>query len=235
MYMDINDIQQELGSLQLSDTFFPTGLYATSHGLESLFLHKRIGNADDIAQIITICISQQTGPTDCIALSETYNAINRRDDQRIIHIDDTLFATKSVRDIRDASTRSGIQLVKCVTEFVNNDKHLSDYYDSILQHKAHGVFPVAFALCCNSMQIAKEKSMLMLLYGFAVSMVGAAIRLGLIQHIEGQKIIHSIKPVISKTVLENTDKPLSDMSQFAPQMDIVQMSHEQLDSKMFIT
>lgn len=233
--MDISDIQQELGILQLSDSFFPTGLYATSNGLESLFLQKQIDNAGDVAEIISICLAQQIGPTDCIALSEAYNAMNDYDDQKIVHIDNVLFVTKSIKDIRDASTRSGIQLVKCVTEFARDSKPLSDYYNNILQRNAYGIFPVAFAICCNSMQIPKEKSMLMLLYGFTVSMVGAAMRLGLIQHIEGQKIIHDLKPVISKTVLENIDKPLSDMAQFAPQMDIVQMSHEQLDSKMFIT
>ena len=31
---------------------------------------------------------------------------------------------------------------------------------------------------------------MMFLYGFTVGIVGAALRLGLIQHIEGQKIIH---------------------------------------------
>ena len=235
MCMDIDNLQQELGALQLSDSFFPTGLYATSNGLESLFLQKRIHSADDVADIIKTGITQQVGTTDCIALAETYRAISSHDMQKIIHIDNTLFATKCIKETRDASTRSGIQLVKCVTEFVEDYKPLNDYCHHVLEHNVHGVFPVAFAVCCSSMQITKEKSALMMLYGFTVSMVGAAMRLGIIQHIEGQRIIHGIKPVIGKTLLESMDKPLSEMSQFAPQMDVTQMSHEQLDSKMFIT
>ena len=77
--------------------------------------------------------------------------------------------------------------------------------------------------------------MTMLLYGFTVGVVGAALRLGLIQHFEGQKIIHNIKPIISQTINEYSNKSLSEMWQFAPQVDIVQMSHEKMDSKMFIT
>ena len=46
----------------------------------------------------------------------------------------------------------------------------------------------------------------MMLYGFTVGMVGAALRLGLIQHFEGQTIIHDLKPVIRNTIRENIDR-----------------------------
>jgi urease accessory protein len=94
---------------------------------------------------------------------------------------------------------------------------------------------VSFAVCCNALKIKKGKSMTMMLYGFTVGIVGAALRLGLIQHFEGQKIIHSIKPIISQTIKEYSNKSLFEMWQFAPQVDIFQMSHEKMDSKMFIT
>ena len=76
---------------------------------------------------------------------------------------------------------------------------------------------------------------MMMMYGVTVGIVGAALRLGLIQHFEGQKIIHNIKPIISQTLKEHSNKSLFEMWQFAPQMDIAQMSHEKMDSKMFIT
>ena len=153
----------------------------------------------------------------------------------MIEADSIVFATKSIKEIRDASVRSGVQLIKCVVEFVKDDKILNQYKDNIVENKVHGVFPVAFAVCCNALKIKKEKSMMMMLYGFTVGIVGAALRLGLIQHFEGQKIIHSIKPIISQTIKEYSNKSLSEIWQFAPQIDIVQMSHEKMDSKMFIT
>ena len=235
MYMNIGEIEQELGVMQLSDSFFPTGIFATSNGLEYLFSQNKIHEMTDLAEMIKINIIQQIGPTDCIALADIFENSNEGNFDRIIQADNTLFATKSIKEIRDASVRSGIQLVKCVAEFVKNDKMLKQYQDSILEKKANGIFPVAFAICCNAMKIKKEKSMMMMLYGFSVAVVGAALRLGLIQHFEGQKIIHKIKPVIAQTIKENSNKSLSEMWQFAPQMDVIQMSHEKMDSKMFIT
>ena len=75
----------------------------------------------------------------------------------------------------------------------------------------------------------------MLLYGFTISVVGAALRLGILQHYDGQRLIHEIKPVILSSVINNINRSHSSMWQFIPQLDIIQMHHEQMDSKMFIT
>jgi len=101
--------------------------------------------------------------------------------------------------------------------------------------EASGVYPVSFAVACNSLSITKFRAGLMLLYGFTITMVAAAIRLGILQHLEGQKVIHNLKPSILSSVHSNIQKPLSDMWQFAPIIDIIQIKHEQMDSKMFIT
>ena len=235
MYMNIDEVEQELGVMQLSDSFFPTGIFATSNGLEFLFTEKKIQGMTDIIEMIKINIIQQMGPSDCVALANAFDSANKQDFDKVIETDNIVFATKSIKEIRNASVRSGVQLIKCVSEFVKDDEILNQYKNDITKNKARGIFPVAFAICCNALKIKKEKAMTMLLYGFTVGVVGAALRLGLIQHFEGQKIIHSIKPIISQTIKEYSTKSLSEMWQFAPQVDIAQMSHEKMDSKMFIT
>ncbi len=233
--MNIDEIEQEWGVMQLSDSFFPTGIFATSNGLEFLFSEKKIHGMTDVIDIIRINIIQQIGPSDCVALGNVFDSISKHDFDKIIEADNIVFATKSIKEIRYASVRSGVQLIKCVSEFVKDDEMLNQYKNNVIKNKAHGIFPVAFAISCNALKIKKEKSMMMLLYGFTVGIVGAALRLGLIDHFEGQKIIHNIKPIISQTIKEYSNKSLSEMWQFAPQVDIFQMSHEKMDSKMFIT
>jgi len=233
--MNIDEIEQELGVMQLSDSFFPTGIFATSNGLEFLFKEKKIQGMTDLIEMIRINITQQIGPLDCVALANAFDSASKHDFDKVIEADSIVFAAKSIKEIRNASVRSGIQLIKCVSEFVKDDEILNQYKNNVIKNKAHGVFPVAFAISCNALKIKKEKSMMMMLYGFTVGIVGAALRLGLIQHFEGQKIIHSIKPIISKTIKEYSNKSLYEMWQFAPQVDIFQMSHEKMDSKMFIT
>ena len=233
--MNTDEMEQELGVMQLSDSFFPTGIFATSNGLEFLFTEKKIQGVTDLIEMVRTNIIQQIGPSDCVALANAFDSASKHDFDKVCEVDNIVFATKLIKEIRNASVRSGVQLIKCVSEFVKDDEILNQYKNNIIKNKSYGIFPVAFAICCNALKIKKEKSMMMFLYGFTVGIVGAALRLGLIHHFEGQKIIHSIKPIISKTVKEYSNKSLFEMWQFTPQIDIVQMSHEKMDSKMFIT
>ena len=66
-------------------------------------------------------------------------------------------------------------------------------------------------------------------------MVGAALRLGMLQHYDGQRVIHELKPEISKIVECCIERPLTSMWQFAPGIDVLQIKHERMNSKMFIT
>ena len=73
--MNINSIPEteEINVLQLSDSFFPTGMYTTSSGLEALFYSKnKIKNPDELMGLIRIYLEHQMGPADCTALGVAY-------------------------------------------------------------------------------------------------------------------------------------------------------------------
>jgi len=228
--MDTNDVS----ILQMSDSFFPTGLYATSSGLEALSQVKKV-KRKDIFQFITMQLAQVIGPSDCTAMGYAHESYKKKDIVSLLHADESLYYMKLIEETRIASTRSGNQLLKCVSTFARNQKMLKEYQIAITRGKATGVYAVSFGAVTSSLNIPKNKAGMMLMYGFAVSIVGAAMRLGILQHFEGQKIIHELRPVILVTVLENIDRPISNMWQFAPILDILQMKHEALGSKMFIT
>lgn len=230
-----DDLEMELGVMQLSDSFFPAGLFATSSGLESLFLSRKTTTLRELIEFNRVCLEQQVGPADCVVLANAHGLCASERYGGITEADAVCSAMKTVRETREASLRSGIQLARCVREFRGGDTVLDWYWDRIQSGGATGVYPVSLAVCCNALGITKEKSLLMLLYGFVASTAGAALRLGMIQHFEGQKMIHALKPLISRIVRESSAKPLEEAWQFSPQIEINQMSHEGMDSKMFIT
>ena len=222
-----------LSMLQLSDSFFPTGAYTMSNGLEALFKKKKIKERE-LQGIIQVFLEWQIGPADCCALGSAYESAAKSDLAGVLAADDALFSMKLVQEVRSASARSGSQLVRCVRAF-SEDKILDGYAGAIKNGKATGVYPVAFAVACAALYIPKQEAGAMMLYSFCVSMAGAALRLGAIDHVAAQKMLHGLKPVIAKTARENIGRPLGSMWQFAPALDILQMEHEQMDSKMFIT
>lgn len=234
--MSIDKISlEEISILQLSDSFFPTGMYATSNGLEALFYSKKIKHTNELRDLIKVYVEHQIGPTDCTALGNSYEYAKRSDLQRLIEVDQTIFSMKLVREIRDTSSRSGTQLLKCLSYFITDNELLNSYQEAIKNRQASGVYPVALAIASSTLNIPKRKAGLMMVYAFSVSIVGAALRLGMFQHFDGQRIIHELKPNILETVNNNIDRPLTSMWQFAPGIDIVQITHERMASKMFIT
>lgn len=225
----------DLSIMQLADSFFPTGMYTTSNGLEALFYSGRKLKPAEFTDLVRIFIERQMGPADTAALGNAYRFAASSDLESLIKVDRTLHAMKLVQEIRNASARSGTQMLRCVNSFVTSSKMMNDYAAAIKQGRAYGPYPVALAVSCNAMSVPKKKAGLAMLYSFSVGMVGAALRLGMFQHFDGQKIIDELKPVMVKAVNDNIDKTIEEMWQFAPQIDLVQMSHEKMASKMFIT
>jgi urease accessory protein len=231
---DITVDAADLSMLQLSDSFFPTGMYSMSSGLEAIFYSGKKMKAEELRDLLKTLLEYQIGPADCTALANAYEHASKFNLPKLIEVDRAIFSMKLIQEIRDASIRSGTQLIRCIRSFSEN-KILSQYEDSIRAGQAFGPCPVALAVAANAFSIPKRKAALMMLYSFSVSIVGAALRLGMLQHFDGQKVIDELKPTIVNVINANINRPIAGIWQFAPSMDIMQISHERMNSKMFIT
>lgn len=125
--------------------------------------------------------------------------------------------------------------MRCMGTFIKDDRVLNKYTVAIERGEASGIYPVALGVACNAFGIPKKQAAIMMLYAFSVSVVGAAMRLGVVTHFDGQDVIHGLKPAIIEAARENIDRPLSGMWQFATEIDIFQMVHEEMSSRMFIS
>jgi urease accessory protein len=224
----------DLSMMQLSDSFFPTGMYSMSNGLEAIFYSGKKIKAEELRELVKTYLEYQIGPADCTALGNAYEYAARSNLAKLLEVDRAIFSMKLVQEIRDASIRSGTQLVRCIRSF-SDSKILGQYEDAIRGGQAFGPYPVALAVSANAFLIPKEKAALVMLYSFSVSIVGAALRLGMLQHFDGQKVIDELKPTIVKMIKANINRPIEGIWQFAPSIDIIQISHERMNSKMFIT
>ena len=229
---------QLLGAMQLSDSMFPSGLFATSNGLESMFLDGSIASAGALAELCRTLIDQQVGPCDCVMAARACSLAASGDDAGLVELDERCSALKPVREQREAAARSGAQLARCVEGFSGGGDALTRYHRAVASGAASGAYPVALGACCGSLGMAPGHAALVALYGFAASMVGAALRLGIIHHMEGQEIIHGLKPRMAEAAREAGGRAGSGEGaegawQFAPLAEIAQMDHERMDARMF--
>ena len=232
MFMNID--YSELTLMQLSDSFFPSGLYTMSNGLETLFDEKRISSESDVYDFLNVILEQQLGPADSVAMSNAFDCAKNNDISGIIQCDHILFSMKLIEETRAASCRAGSQMIKCIAS-ISSENLLKTYLEKISENASPGTHPVVAGVCSFVLGVKKEQARQMMMYGFCVSVTGAALRLGLIDHIQSQKILHKLKPKIQQTLEKFKDAKIDDCWQFSPGYDLVQMTHEKKFSKMFIT
>ncbi|MBM3905566.1 MAG: urease accessory protein [Thaumarchaeota archaeon] len=223
-----------LGLMQLSDSFFPTGTYTMSHGLEMLHRKKIITTPEQTRQLIEALLSNQVGPADCVALNNSYDCAKEANISGLVEIDWKIHRMRLVQTQREASARAGGQLIKCVIA-MGNDLTVKKFHEQILENKTPGTYPVCLALAGQFLGISKNNTCLALMYGFTVGVLGAAMRLGIIQHTQSQQILSEIRPIISEQASMHSNTGIDQMWQFIPYVEIFQMHHEKLESKMFVT
>ncbi len=226
--------ESDITFLQLGDSFFPTGMYSTSSGLENFFYAGKVKTKEKLRELLEVYLVNQIGPADCVALGNAYRAAKDGNLNSVLLIDEQISTMKLVAEVRDASIRSGVQMLKCVSEF-RDDSLINEYLKAIKNGLATGIYPVSLAVVLAAFDVPRDKAALVLVYSFLVSIVGAALRLGMIDHVAGQTILDELKPIMLKVINDNIDRPAIWMRQFVPEIDLNQIWHETSNNRMFIT
>jgi len=231
---------KEFQIMQLSDSFFPSGMFSMSGGLESLYQHNIVTNGDQIREFIIEQIEFQLIPCDCSVLSITMNAVKNNELSHILNIDNKFYSMKLTKDIRNSLVRSGKQVFNCLMYMINDSNHknqfLKQFKSKIEKNETPCTYPVAMGIYSQCLDISLQSAMKILLYSFCSSVISAAIRLGIIQHLDGQKILGLLaEPVNTFVTNKIKEKTPTDIWQLTPLTEIHQMYHEHNESRMFIT
>lgn len=221
-----------ISALQLSDSFFPTGSYTLSYGLESCVHNNVVENGDDLSTLIKNNLENQLGPLDMVALSNTYTASVDENLDKILEIDNELHSFKVIREGREGSMRTGKQFLETVLK-VEENPLLYEYKLAIEDNLANGHYPIVLGIASQYMGLTKEQSCLILGYTYTIGLLSASMRLFRMGHSEGQTILSKMKKVIVEVCKENVCKDVEEMGSFSPIMDIMGMVHEGSDSRIF--
>lgn len=222
-----------LSLMQLSDSAFPSGTYTTSSGLEALFTKGKVVGAEDFQRLALAYLRMQVGTADCVALGNAYRAASASDLRAVKEIDERLFSMKLPAAVREASVRTGGQLLASASAFAAGGL-LAKYRRAVESGMARGTAPVALAVVCSALRVGLDESASVLLYSSLMSLVGAGLRLGIIDHRDGQRILHSSKRTMVE-LSKNSRKGPQSMRQFFPALEIAQMEHERTEGRMFVT
>ena len=228
-----------LSAFQLADSFFPSGMYAHSHGLETMISRGRVRNAPDVAEFLENQFSWTVFPSDGVALLESYRAAAVGDLSQIVAIDDLLLSMKVPAELRNASTQLGQRLLTEVGAWDSLQSRLllEEYTQRVLAGHAPGNAPgngsVALGVVGQALEMDAAAILMTLCHSYAVSVLGAASRLMPFTHTDAQTILRRLHPLLERLTGEIWERRWSEMRAFSPELDLAAMNHERDDVRLF--
>ena len=225
-------IRQKLTLIQLADSFFPSGSYTLSHGLESLIQQDKIQQPQDIIDFLRILLHQKIAPCDLVSLIHAYHAGVQAEIAKIEYIAELLYAQTLIETTRKTQTQSGRALLMVaqstwqdpLLDVLDRDRALNRFYC---------LHPVVFGVVGRVAGLNVIDTALGFLHGFVTGVLGAAIRLGSLGHLQAQTILLELAPEIETAYQTASAMDLDEMWTCAPTIDIAQMHHNRLDSRLF--
>jgi urease accessory protein len=222
-----------LAALQLGDSFFPSGLFTQSHGLER-FVERGLRGQAGLEPLLHSYLLAQAGPCDALAARWAVRAAGQGDLALVAAVDRRLSALKLAPEARVASARCGRQILTLGADISGRDE-LRRYAQGAAAGEHPGNQAVALALLSWASGLDEEAAVGVELHGFAVSLVSAAIRLGACDHVSAQRILWRARPVIVEACGVGRERHWRQMGGFAPEIEAMQWQHAYAETHMFVS
>ena len=220
--------EQILTLLQHGDSFFPSGAVSFSWGLEMLKNDHVITSINEVDNFIENQLIERWGPFERVVLAHTYEHAN--DFEQVISIDKLVECMTLASELRDGSKRLGSALLTTYQQL--NNPIAEHYLELSSEGKALGHLPITQALIWNSLGLSRNSVLMLSAYNFCVSVLGAALRLGIVGHIDCQKSLTIFRKLIAE-ILTWPVPALEEIHAFTPFADIASMRHEHSETRLF--
>lgn len=220
-----------LAALQLTDSFFPSGMVTLSHGLET-FVSLRPQSHKAILPLLEDYLHNKVATCDLVAYVHAYHAAQQSDDDQLLIVDQLLTASVLPHELREGSVRSGRALLDTLVPLVDQ-AIFQQFMQAVREGRTGGNAAVSFAIVSALWDIPLRVGGIIQLYTFAVSFLGAAMRLGCLGHREAQRILFMLRPQLPALVDDACGRDLGEMGSFAPLADIHAMQHAYLPVRLF--
>lgn len=221
--------------LQINDALFPIGGYTQSYGLETYIQKGIVYDVDTARQYLYHNVQYNLKYTELLALALSYDCEPEWNSKRVLYLEQVLAASKSPREIRQASQKLGSRFMKTVGSMgaVDDDGFFALY------RREHAGLPVnhciAYGVFCASCHIDKQAAMMAYLYAAMSAAITVCVKSVPLSQTQGQKLLFDSHPLLEQVVEEALGLDESWLGLSAPGRDIRAMQHEELYSRLYMS
>ncbi len=225
---DSSGAAADLALLQFGDSFFPSGAVSFSWGLETLCGDGRVGSPAEVSAFLQGQLAQRWASCDRPALAAAYRA--GEDLAAVGEVDRLLEAQTLASELREGSRRSGGALL-AVHEKLGTPG-AGPYRARVRAGDSPGHAAPVQGLLGRGAGLTLPACETLSAHTLAVGLLGAAIRLGVIGHLDAQRALQEARSPLSE-ILARPAPGLDSMSAFTPEAEIAAMRHETAEARLF--
>lgn len=214
--------------MHLVDSSLPTGSFANSSGLESSIT---FGMIKDVFQFKNYLYSflQQSASMDIPFINSCFN---HPLDDNMLKIAENYEATVLVPAIYKASVVQGKNWLRLMASFYPGED-IAEIKQWFIIHAIPVHFVILFPLCMKRVGFNLQDVHTMYLHIVLRDQISAAIRLGFIGSMEGNKLQHDFYALFDDLLEKYLNKGYTEASRSAFLLDTAQVFHEFIYSKLF--
>jgi urease accessory protein len=218
--------------LQFGDSMFPVGAFSFSSGLESAVQEGVVTNVATLRAFARTAV-EQAARGDGIALIAAHRSAAADDVDTLVRIDAQVYARKLSDEARVMSVRMGRKFTEMGVEVVRAPL-LCAWRERIETSVTPGCYPVALAINFAVQNLPAHQAFVVHQYGVATTILGAALRLMKVSHIDTQKILYELSGQTEEMYVIAARARLSDMASFAPLTEILAAVHTRAHVRLFM-
>ena len=220
-----------LTGLRFVDSFFPSGGYAFSSGLEAAVQGGAVRNAEELSLYVVELLTTGIGEREAVAVGLAHDACVSGILEIAFKADRELEAMKLGRESRTASRQMGRQVIRLAAEQIDRHQLIEDYLAAVEAERTPGHVAVSLGLTLAAAGWSKEDTIAAFLYQTATGFVAAAMKLMSIGQREGQRLLESWLEVIELVSHKAAHQRV--LQSWSPVQDIYAMRHSRLESRLF--
>lgn len=201
-----------LDVLQIADSTFPSGSYAHSFGLETLYGFGDVGLEEHLRFLLRNGLAR-------VELPVVRLAFHGEDPEDLDVLMDVLLPVKEFRMASRSIGRSFLRAASRIRPCQVAAEH----------------HPVVFGVVLRTWNIELQGGLVVYAFQALRQQLSAAQRLGKIGQTEMQELLHVLKPAVHEAVEASCRVQRDEIGGFAPWLDLAGMAHARQASRLFLS
>ena len=220
-----------LNGLRFVDSFFPSGGFAFSSGLEAAVHDGAVRDGRGLARYVEDCLVNGVARREAVAMAVAHQADDRASLEPVFRIDREMDALKIGRESRLASRQMGRQVMNIASAQMPGHRLLRDFQRAMEGGLTPGHIPVSMGLTLGACGWSRQDAVAAYLYQTVQGFVSAAMKVLPVGQHEGQRLLHQWGALIAD--LSQSITPQTELPSWSPVQDIYAMRHARLESRLF--